>query len=73
MVDKDWKLSTADLDVLATDKPVMDKISETVELTEEELALISGGEENHGYWHRHYWWHHHYWWHRHWWHHHRYW
>lgn len=70
MVGKDWKLSAAEFDVLATDKPFMDKVPEAVELTEEELALISGGSKNYGYYHRHY--HYHWWWHRHY-HHHHYW
>jgi hypothetical protein len=42
MVGTDWKLTTSELDVLATDKLFMDKVSEIVDLTEEEMALISG-------------------------------
>ena len=53
MVGKDWKLSATEVDVLATDKPFIDKVPEAVELTEEELALVSGGKENYGYYHRH--------------------
>jgi hypothetical protein len=43
MVGKDWKLTAAESDVLATDKPFMDKVSEIVDLTDDEMALISGG------------------------------
>ena len=42
MVEKDWNLSAAELDVLATDEPFMDKASEIVDLTDDEMALIEG-------------------------------
>ena len=52
MVGKDWNLSAAELDVLATDEPFMDKASEIVDLTDDEMALIEGGGCGCGYGHR---------------------
>jgi bacteriocin-like protein len=46
MVDKDRKLNATKLDVLGTDKPFMDKVPEIVELTEEEMAQVSGGVDS---------------------------
>jgi hypothetical protein len=52
MVEKNWNLSADELEVLATDKPFMDKVSEIVDLTDEEMALIDGGGCGCGYGHR---------------------
>ena len=47
MVGKDWKLTAAESDILATDKPFMDKVSEIIDLTDDEMALV-GGEGGRG-------------------------
>src|ERR1700730_14609499 len=43
MISNDWKLTASDLSVLAEDKSIEEKITEVMDLSEDEMALITGG------------------------------
>lgn len=53
MVGRGWKLTATDLSTLAEDEPMLDKIAEVIELSDDELALVSGGRRYGGYHRRH--------------------
>jgi hypothetical protein len=71
MIGNGWKLTASDLSTLAEDKPMLDKVTGVIELSEDELGMITGGwggyggYSGYGYFghrhHRHHRHHHHHW------------